>query len=210
VPGASIHPTAEVSPAAQVGAGTRIWHQAQVRGGARIGRECIIGKGVYVDVDVQIGDRCKIQNGCSVYRGVTLEDGVFLGPGAILANDRFPRAINPDGTLKGQEDWEVGPVRVRYGASLGASAVVLPGVTVGRWAMVGAASVVTHDVPDHGLVVGNPARLVGFVCSCGARLQEVDRDEGQVRARCSRCGAPVFVSIAHWGLAADARPDRSS
>jgi UDP-2-acetamido-3-amino-2,3-dideoxy-glucuronate N-acetyltransferase len=165
-----IHPTAEVSPQAIIGPGTRIWHQAQVRERASLGAGCIVGKGAYIDFDVSIGSNCKIQNGVFVYHGVTLQDGVFLGPGVILTNDRLPRAINPDGTQKSDADWEVGPILIKHGASIGARAVILPGVTVGRFALVGAGSVVTHDVPDQGLVFGNPARLQGYVCACGMRL----------------------------------------
>jgi len=170
VTGAIIHPTAEVSPLATIGEGTRIWHQAQVRERARIGRSCIIGKGVYIDFDVVIGDRVKIQNGVSIYHGATIEDGVFVGPHACLTNDKLPRAITPDGELKRDADWEVGRILVRYGASIGAGVIILPGVTVGRFAMVGAGAVVTRDVTAHALVVGNPARLAGFVCACGHRL----------------------------------------
>jgi UDP-2-acetamido-3-amino-2,3-dideoxy-glucuronate N-acetyltransferase len=165
-----IHPTADVSPRAVIGDNTSIWHQCQVREGACIGEECILGKNVYVDFGVQIGSRVKIQNNCSVYHGVTLEDGVFLGPHVVLTNDRYPRAINPDGSLKGTDDWEVSPIRICYGAAVGARSVILPGVTIGRFALVGAGSVVTHDVPPHGLIVGAPARLIGYACACGHRL----------------------------------------
>jgi len=170
-----IHPTAEVSPAAILGEGTRIWHQAQVREGARLGQNCIVGKGVYIDFGVQIGDNVKIQNYSCVYHGVILEDGVFVGPNVNLLNDRFPRAINRDGSLKGDADWQVSPVRVRRGASLGAGSLILPGVTVGEYALVAAGAVVTQDVPAQGLVVGNPARLVGYVCPCGRRLQSAGK-----------------------------------
>ncbi|PKO24158.1 MAG: N-acetyltransferase [Chloroflexi bacterium HGW-Chloroflexi-1] len=166
-----IHPTADVSSRAEIGDHTAIWHQCQVREGARIGCECILGKNVYVDFDVSIGDRVKIQNNCSVYHGVIIEEGVFLGPHVVLTNDLYPRAINPDGTLKGNDDWEVAPIRICYGSSIGARSVVLPGVTIGRFAMVGAGAVVTRDVPAHGLVVDNPARLIGYVCACGCRLR---------------------------------------
>jgi len=166
-----IHPTAEVSPRAHVGEGTQIWHQAQIREGARIGRWCIIGKGVYVDADVVVGDRVKIQNGVSVFHGVIIEDGVFLGPHACLTNDKLPRAITPEGALKRDADWQVGHTLIQYGASIGAGAIILPGLTVGRMAMVGAGAVVTKDVVAHGLVVGNPARLIGYVCDCGHRLE---------------------------------------
>lgn len=164
------HPTAEVSAQATVGPGTRIWHHAQVREGASLGANCIVGKGAYIDFDVTIGSNVKIQNGVCVYHGVTLEDGVFLGPGVILTNDKTPRAINPDGTLKTDADWEVSPILVKFGASIDAGAVVLPGVTIGAFAMVGAGAVVTRDVPDHGLVYGSPARLRGYVCKCGRQL----------------------------------------
>lgn len=165
-----VHPTADVSPEADVGAGTSIWHRAQVREGARIGRGCIIGKDVYLDAGVTIGDNVKIQNSALVYHGATLEDGVFLGPQACLTNDTYPRAITPDGALKSADDWTVGPILIRYGASIGAAALILPNVTVGRFAMVAAGAVVTHDVPDHSLVIGVPARSAGFVCRCGRRL----------------------------------------
>ena len=157
-----IHPTAEVSPQASIGEGTRIWHQAQIRERARIGEQCIIGKGVYIDLDVVIGSQVKVQNGASIYHGATIEDGVFIGPHACFTNDRLPRAITPDGQLKGDSDWEVGRTLVQRGASIGAGAILLPGVTVGTFAMVGAGAVVTHDVPAHGLVVGNPARPVSY------------------------------------------------
>lgn len=195
---ALIHAAAEVSVQATIGEGTRIWHQAQVRGGARIGRNCIIGKGVYIDIDVVIGDNVKIQNGCYVFHGVSLEDGVFLGPGVILTNDKVPRAINPDGSLKSNADWVVGKILVKRGASLGAGAVVLPDVTIGMFAMVGAGAVVTKDVSDYGLVVGNPARFIGFVCPCGARLNKGEILGDEVRASCSQCGTEIRVPLALW------------
>lgn len=165
-----IHPTADVSKRARIGSGTRVWNEAQVRDGAVIGRECILGKGVFVDVDVVIGDRCKLENRVNVFLGSVVGDGVFLGPGAQLLNDKLPRATTPDGSLKELKDWKVSGVKVRGGASIGGGALVLPGVTVGRWAMVGAGSIVTRDVADHALVFGNPARLAGYVCRCGERL----------------------------------------
>ncbi len=170
-----IHPTAEVSPGASIGAGTRIWHQAQVREGAVIGQHCILGKGVYVDFNVRIGDNVKIQNYALVYHGVRIEDGVFIGPQACLSNDRYPRAVTPDGRLKTDDDWEVGEILVHAGASIGAGAILLPGIEIGRFAMIGAGAVVTRSVPDHGLALGAPARLVGWACRCGRPL-EADGD----------------------------------
>jgi acetyltransferase-like isoleucine patch superfamily enzyme len=123
-----IHPTAEVSPQAEIGAESMIWHQAQVREGAHLGCNCIVGKGAYIDFDVQIGDNVKVQNYVAIYHGATIEDGVFLGPYVCLTNDKLPRAVNPDGSLKGADDWVVGPILVREGAAIGARAVVLPGV----------------------------------------------------------------------------------
>jgi acetyltransferase-like isoleucine patch superfamily enzyme len=184
-----IHPTADVSPHAEIGHGTRIWHQAQVRERAQIGANCIVGKGVYIDFGVRIGDNVKIQNGVFVYHGVTIEDGVFVGPRVCFTNDAFPRAITPDGVLKTDADWEVGAIVVRYGASLGAGAIILPDVTIGRFALVGAGALVTKDVPDHGLVVGNPARLVGYVCGCARRLRERERRDALWLLECPACEA---------------------
>ena len=184
-----IHPSADVSPQAEIGPGTRIWHQAQVRERARIGANCIVGKGVYIDFGVQIGDNVKIQNGVFVYHGVTIEDGVFVGPRVCFTNDMYPRAITPDGALKSDADWEVGEITVRYGASLGAGAIILPNVTVGCFALVGAGALVTRDVPDYGLVLGNPARLVGYVCRCGQRLYERARRGKLLMMECAACGS---------------------
>jgi acetyltransferase-like isoleucine patch superfamily enzyme len=184
-----IHPTADVSEAAVIGAGTSIWNQAQVRERARIGEGCVIGKNVYVDFDVVIGDRVKIQNNVSVFHGVTVEDGVFVGPHVCFTNDRVPRAINVDGSAKTDDDWEVGPIRVRRGAALGANSTILPGVTIGEWAMVGSGSVVTRDVAPYELVAGNPARRLGSACPCGQPLR--DGEDGEPFAGpCPRCGDP--------------------
>lgn len=167
-----IHPTADVSSQAQIGSGTSIWHHVQIREGAVLGCNCIVGKDVYIDANVLIGNNVKIQNGAFIYHGATIEDGVFVGPRACLTNDRQPRAITPAGTLKTDEDWTVGPIHIKYGASIGAGAIILPNVVIGRFAMVAAGAVVTRVVPDHGLVVGMPARLVGYVCRCGERLSQ--------------------------------------
>jgi len=184
-----IHATAEVAASAQVGPGTSIWNQAQVREGARIGADCVIGKNAYVDVDVVIGDRVKVQNNVSLYRGVTVEDGVFIGPHACFLNDKVPRAVNADGSARTDADWAVGPIRVRRGASIGANATILPGVTIGRWAMVGSGAVVTRDVGDHELVVGNPARRIGGACACGQPLRDTD-DGLPFAGTCPGCGRP--------------------
>ena len=183
----SIHPSAEVGPGARIGAGTRIWHSVQVREGAQIGAECTIGKNAYIDFGVVIGNRVKIQNNVSVYHGVTIEDGVFLGPHVCFCNDLLPRAITPDGAIKGQDDWTVGPTLVRYGASIGAGSVILPNMTIGRFALVGAGSVVTRDVPDHALVYGNPARQRGYVCRCGRQFATVRQTPTRLIGICLAC-----------------------
>jgi acetyltransferase-like isoleucine patch superfamily enzyme len=165
-----VHPSALVEDGASVGPGSSVWHHAHIREGAKIGGACTVGKGVYVGAGVAVGDRCKIQNHAMLFEGSSVADGVFIGPGAQLANDRYPRAVTPDGEPKGAKDWTLGHVRVEGGASIGAGAIVVPDATVGSWAMVGAGSVVTRDVAPHELVAGNPARHVGYVCSCGRRL----------------------------------------
>jgi acetyltransferase-like isoleucine patch superfamily enzyme len=167
-----IHPSAEVADSATLGEDSKVWHLVQIRNDVRIGRECIFGRGVYVDAHVQIGNRVKVQNYVSIYEGVTIEDGVFVGPHVVFTNDKQPRAVNPDGSLKGAADWTISRTLVCEGASLGANSTIVCGITIGRWAMIGAGSVVTKDVPDHGLVIGNPARLIGFVCKCGQRVPE--------------------------------------
>jgi acetyltransferase-like isoleucine patch superfamily enzyme len=187
-PNVRVHPTADVSPDAEIGPGSSIWNQAQVRERARIGARCIIGKNVYVDTGVVIGDDVKVQNNVSLFHGVTVEDGVFVGPHVCFTNDRVPRAINPDGSLKTDADWEVSPTLVRRGAALGANATILPGVTIGRWAMVGSGSVVTRDVDDWELVAGNPARRLGSACPCGQPLRDTDGEP--FRGTCPRCGSP--------------------
>jgi acetyltransferase-like isoleucine patch superfamily enzyme len=184
---ARIHSSAEVAPSARIGPGTSVWNQAQVREDARIGAECVIGKNVYVDRGVVIGDRVKVQNNVSLYRGVSVEDGVFIGPHACFANDRLPRAVNADGSPKADADWEVVPILVRSGAAIGANATILPGLTIGRWAMVGAGAVVTRDVADHELVAGNPARRIGAACACGQPLRDAP-DGSPFAGDCPRCG----------------------
>ena len=193
-----IHPTADVSENANIGDETRIWHQAQIREGVIIGKNCIIGKGVYIDFDVSIGDNVKIQNYVSVFHGVTLEDGVFVGPHVCFTNDLLPRAVNPDGTIKTGEDWELSSTLIKRGAGLGANSTIRCGVTIGRWAIVGAGSVVTKDVPDYGLVWGNPARLYGFVDPTGKRLIEKSRNKDVVFASAQGNKDTIEIPLDIW------------
>ena len=167
---AKIHDTADVSKDAKLGKNVSIWHQAQIRENARIGDNCTIGKNAYIDHDVMIGNNVKVQNNALIYYGSKIEDGVFIGPNVCLTNDKEPRAITKDGKLKTSKEWSVGKTIIRKGSSIGASSVVLPDITIGQFAMVGAGSVVTKNVPDYGLVYGNPAELIGYVCACGAKI----------------------------------------
>jgi UDP-2-acetamido-3-amino-2,3-dideoxy-glucuronate N-acetyltransferase len=193
-----IHPTADVASDATIGEGTSIWHQCQIRSNVKIGQNCILGKGVFVDADVCIGDNVKIQNYVSVYHGVTLEDGVFVGPHVCFTNDMRPRAINPDGTLKSADDWTVSKTLIKRGAALGANSTIRCGITIGEWALVGSGSVPTHDVPDYGIVYGNPAQLHGFVCPCGEKLEKQSVKNNRVIAKCSACGQTVEIPEKTW------------
>ena len=167
---ARVHPSADVAPSAAIGDGAQIWHHAQVRERARIGDNCIIGKGAYIDAEVELGDNCKVQNYALVYKGARLGNGVFIGPAAILTNDRYPRAMTPEGELKRADDWECGTIEIEDGASIGAGAVVMTGLRIGTFAMVGAGSIITHDVPAQALMIGSPAFQAGWVCKCGRPL----------------------------------------
>ena len=180
-----VESSADVSDRAVIGSGTLVWHLAQVREDAVVGEDCIIGRGAYVGPGVRLGNRCKLQNYALVYEPAVVEDGVFIGPAVVFTNDLMPRAVTPDGRLQTGDDWEAVAVVVREGASVGARAVVVAPVTIGRWAMVGAGSVVTRDVPDFALVVGVPARRVGWVGRAGEALEQ----DGAERFRCPRTGA---------------------
>jgi UDP-2-acetamido-3-amino-2,3-dideoxy-glucuronate N-acetyltransferase len=165
-----VQASADVARSAQLGARTRVWHLAQVREGAKLGADCIVGRGAYVGPDVVMGDSCKLQNYALVYEPARLGDGVFIGPAAVLTNDEFPRAANPDLSLKSADDWHAVGVTIGDGASIGARAVCIAPVTIGEWALVAAGAVVTKDVPAHALVVGVPARRIGWVGRAGRPL----------------------------------------
>ena len=168
-----IHATAEIEEGSSLGAGTKVWANAHIRSEARIGKNVTIGEGVYIGPGVEIGDNCKIQNLAQVFDPAKLGDGVFLGPGAVLTNDRLPRAVDPNLSSISSIDWNPVGVILENGCSIGAGAVCIAPLTVGKWSMVGAGSVVTRDVPDFCLVRGNPARFVGWVGKTGKALVEV-------------------------------------
>ena len=163
-PNVYIHPSAHVHENSIIGEGTKIWINVQVRENAQIGKNCIISKDVYIDLDVQIGDECKVQNSVSIYNGVTLEDQVFIGPNVSFTNDKIPRAFN--------KEWKVTPTLVKKGASIGANATIVCGITIGEFAMVAAGAVVTKDVGSFTLVAGNPARIIDTVDESGNRIKE--------------------------------------
>ena len=168
-----MHPTAEIDEGSIIGSGTKIWHFSHILSGSKIGEECNIGQNVVICPDVTIGNNCKVQNNVSIYKGVTLEDGVFCGPSMVFTNIYNPRA-----EIRMMD--QVRPTLVKKGATIGANATIICGVTVGRYAFIGAGAVVTKDISDYVLVAGNPAKQIGWICECGERL-----DDG---LKCRECG----------------------
>jgi acetyltransferase-like isoleucine patch superfamily enzyme len=185
-------PSADVDERAEIGDGSSIWHLAQVREGAVLGRNCIVGRGAYVGPGVRMGDNCKLQNYALVYEPAVLEDGVFVGPAVAFTNDHYPRAVAPDGSLKRGDDWDAFGVTVRQGASIGARSVCVAPVTIGRWALVAAGSVVVKDVPDFALVAGVPARRLRWVGKAGVPLEP----DGDGSWRCPQTGERYVESTA--------------
>lgn len=182
------HETAVIDSPCDIGPNTKIWHFSHVMPGAQIGAGCIIGQNVYVDRDVQIGNRCKIQNNVSVYKGVVLEDEVFCGPSMVFTN-----VINPRAFIERKNEFKV--TRIGRGATLGANATIVCGVTIGAYALVGAGSVVTKDVPPYALIYGVPTRQTGWVCQCGITLPEVSSDS---LVECVECGLPYGLKAQQY------------
>ena len=189
-----IERTAIVAKGAKIGKNTIIWHFAQVRENATIGKNCIISKGCYIDHDVKIGNNVKIQNNSSIYYKAIIEDGVFIGPHVILTNDKVPRSLDKKGNLKKDRDWKAETTIVKEGASIGAGSVILPGITIERYAMIGAGSVVTKNVLDHCLVYGNPATQKGYACKCGQKIiKMVDEQKSKLVLECNRCNSKTII-----------------
>ena len=177
-----ILPSADVDSSATIGDGSSIWHLAQIRDGVTLGKNCIVGRGAYIGSGVTLGDNCKVQNYALVYEPAKLGQGVFIGPAAVLTNDQFPRAVNADLSLKSGSDWEAVGVTIGDGASIGARAVCIAPVTIGKWALVAAGAVVTKDVPNYALVAGVPAKRIRWVGRAGVPLEEI----GNNRFRCPK------------------------
>lgn len=182
-----IHPTAVVDEGASVGAGTKIWHFVHVSAGAQIGTDCVLGQNVFVAPGVHIGNGVRIQNNVSLYSGVTVEDEVFLGPSCVFTNVTHPRAA------VSRRD-EYSETTVRKGATIGANSTLVCGHDIGEFAFVGAGAVVTREVRPYALVVGNPAKQLGWVCSCGERLPSNPSETFQ-EVVCHRCAVPYRVSV---------------
>ena len=192
-PNCRIHPTALIEEGVVLGEGTSVWDNVHIRNNVRVGRSCILGEKTYVAYDVIIGNFCKLNANVYVCTGVTIEDNVMLSAHVVFTNDRFPRAfhIDPDGLAGSEPNEETLSTHVKRGVTVGAGATIGPGLTINEFAMVGMGSVVTHDVTPHGLVVGNPARIAGYVCACGPLLVPMTQWQQDAAGRlytCRRCG----------------------
>ena len=180
-----VHPTAIVDKAASLGTGTKVWHFVHIMGNAKLGKDCVVADYVHVSNGVTIGNNVKLENRTTLYEGVTIQDQVFVGPHTTFTNDLYPRSIN--------QDWKITPTLVKKGSSIGAASVIVCGVTIGKYALIGSGSVVTTDVPDYALAYGNPARVRGFVCKCGKKLETKEKKQNTVLMMCPFCKADYEI-----------------
>ena len=184
---AKVKSTSIVDENAVIGDGTRVWNFVHVRENAEIGRDCVLGDYVYVGRGVKIGNGVKLENRATVYEGVTIEDKVFVGPHVTFTNDFIPRSFSTD--------WKILQTLVKEGASIGAGTVIVCGVTIGKYALIGAGSVVTENIPPHALAYGNPARVRGFVCRCGRKLKTEEKKKTYVLMKCLLCREKYKIPI---------------
>jgi UDP-2-acetamido-3-amino-2,3-dideoxy-glucuronate N-acetyltransferase len=182
--------TAIVDEKAVIGDGTKVWHFVHVRENAEIGRDCVLGDFVHVGRGVKIGNGVKLENRATVYEGVKIEDRVFVGPHVTFTNDLYPRSFSTD--------WKIVETLVKEGASIGAGAVVVCGVTIGEYALIGAGSVVTDDIPSHAVAYGNPAEVRGFACKCGKKLKEEEKKQKFVLMKCPVCGEKYRIPAENY------------
>ena len=180
-----VDPTAIVEDEVSLGGGTKVWHFVHIMQDAKIGKNCIVADYVYVGRAVNIGDNVKLENRATIYEGVTIEDDVFVGPHVTFTNDLHPRSFI--------KDWKILPTHIKKGSSIGARTVIVCGTTTGKYAMVGAGSVVTENIPVHALAYGNPARIRGFVCRCGKKLETIKEEKKHVLMSCPACNTKIMI-----------------
>jgi len=178
--------TSVVDKTAIIGEGTRVWNFVHVRENAEIGKECVLADYVYVGRGVKIGNSVKLENRATVYEGVTIEDKVFVGPHVTFTNDLTPRSFSTD--------WKILQTLVKEGSSIGAGTVIVCGVSIGEYALIGAGSVVTENMPPHALAYGNPARIRGFVCRCGRKLETTEKKKNHVSMECPVCNEKYKIA----------------
>ena len=182
----TVPPTSVVDKTAVIREGTRVWNFVHVRENAEIGKECVLADYVYVGRGVKIGNTVKLENRATVYEGVTIEDKVFVGPHVTFTNDLIARSFNTD--------WKILQTLVKEGSSIGAGTVIVCGVTIGEYALIGAGSVVTENIPPHALAYGNPARIRGFVCRCGRKLETTEKKKNHVSMECPVCNEKYKIA----------------
>jgi len=194
---AYVHPTAVVEKTATIGEDTKVWHFVHIRENAEIGRKCVLGHSVYVGKEVKIGNHVKLENRATVYQGVKIEDNAFIGPHVTFTNDPYPRSSSTD--------WTIVTTLVKKGASIGAGSVVMCGVTIGAYAMIGAGSIVTKDIPPHAMAYGNPAKIKGFVCKCGRQLIKEEERQRDVLMKCAFCDKKYEIPRENYAKIEDER-----